>query len=340
MKKNLLIISIFILQNLLVFAESDFVGFPCNPTRFFALTDSSDVEEFEVVGNSVISHGIVLSDVPGGALAYCNNLDGGPYSPTFYSSTSTNVSHYNGTTWDTVNFTPQTYMGGCGGNGNYLYYTQPGSNHPFIYTYNMGALSGLAVNMSPAVADVAADEDGNIWYFAGSNQISTLIRQLSPSGAVIKEFNCYIDTYNAYGCFLLNGVLYLGLGKLNTVFPSTLIPITFTTDSAYVGTPMAMPQHASKDLASCNPGVPLSAGENSFYKKFVLYPNPVADVMTVSSTSSIINYTIYNISGKIIKTDLSKFANRTINISSLVSGIYFIECETVNGIIRRKFVKQ
>src|SRR5688572_1263984 len=60
-------------------------GFPCNPNSFWAIDSAGQIFEFQKASSSIINNGIVLSSPSGLSLAYSNNLNGGPYSPTFYS---------------------------------------------------------------------------------------------------------------------------------------------------------------------------------------------------------------------------------------------------------------
>jgi hypothetical protein len=65
--------------------------------------------------------------------------------------------------------------------------------------------------------------------------------------------------------------------------------------------------------------------------KIVLYPNPAADVLTLSNidSNSIKNISIVSTLGKVIKN--VKLNDTTINISNLAEGIYILSVETTDG---------
>lgn len=70
-----------------------------------------------------------------------------------------------------------------------------------------------------------------------------------------------------------------------------------------------------------------------------VYPNPVSDILTIinNSNNRFISYSIFNSVGKKVLTN-SVFEN-SINISSLVDGVYNLELKTKDGkIIRKSFV--
>ena len=76
--------------------------------------------------------------------------------------------------------------------------------------------------------------------------------------------------------------------------------------------------------------------------KFSTYPNPVQDVITVSSTDNIVfnEITITDINGRVIKN--SKVNNLTqtdLNVSELNAGIYFLNITSDTGKAVKKFIK-
>lgn len=71
-----------------------------------------------------------------------------------------------------------------------------------------------------------------------------------------------------------------------------------------------------------------------------IFPNPAADKITVSSGLSLLNpqIKIYPVSGVLIQISRLNSQNE-IDISNLVNGIYFLNIDTDNGEIVRKFIK-
>jgi hypothetical protein len=82
----------------------------------------------------------------------------------------------------------------------------------------------------------------------------------------------------------------------------------------------------------------VSALTQNSLKKIRLYPNPATDDITLSIAGKNDNrYIIYNSQGMVMKTGISK--NRTIQISSLKPGIYFVSVENSSRVCVGKFVK-
>ncbi len=72
--------------------------------------------------------------------------------------------------------------------------------------------------------------------------------------------------------------------------------------------------------------------------KFHLYPNPTTGMLNISSESQISSLKIYNNIGQVI---LSSFNNKSIDISSLRTGLYFIKVEdTMSNVETKKIIKK
>lgn len=72
----------------------------------------------------------------------------------------------------------------------------------------------------------------------------------------------------------------------------------------------------------------MSNTENS-KKNIVIYPNPVSDILQISSETSIDNYKIMNIQGAVLKE--GKPIENTIDVSNLSSGLYFLQMKLEDG---------
>jgi hypothetical protein len=75
-------------------------------------------------------------------------------------------------------------------------------------------------------------------------------------------------------------------------------------------------------------------------EKLLLYPNPVSDVMHISSSSDELQYALYSILGKPLRQGiLPPYQSVTINMSGLPCGIYMLHY-TTNGVEKtRKIIK-
>jgi hypothetical protein len=316
--------------------QQNLAGIECNANSFWAVY-GGNIISFTLNGNEVVNNGNFLPAI-GNSLAFCNNLDGGAFTPTFYTNkTTTRAAYYNGTGWTACTPQPKSWIVNAGGNGNYLYYTahdsvtyQPigisrynGSSYNIVYKL---ADTSRAVT----VADLLVDEPGNLWFFVGNHTTlhTDTLNVFSPSGQLIKQFPFQFNTDNAYGCFMLNGIIYIGLGGANPVHPNTLIPVTINDNMAVAGTPIPMPANSYADLASCTPGSPLAIKENPVKTRFSIYPNPAIDYIRVLNTGnpsgSLSTLKVCNSLGVIVFQKDKLTENEIIDISAFPKGIYHI----------------
>ena len=91
---------------------------------------------------------------------------------------------------------------------------------------------------------------------------------------------------------------------------------------------------------SCYNDVLLSAESFNFTNDLIVYPNPSADTVTVSSTSTINDISIFTIDGKLIGVYRNPLTSNTfiINVQNLSIGLYSFKINTVNGSISKKVV--
>ena len=66
----------------------------------------------------------------------------------------------------------------------------------------------------------------------------------------------------------------------------------------------------------------LSVSEQENPLEFIIYPNPTSDVLNFVHNYQDVNYTMYAIDGKLIKT--GKLENAQINVSDIKTGIYLL----------------
>ncbi|MBI3133708.1 MAG: T9SS type A sorting domain-containing protein [Bacteroidetes bacterium] len=68
-----------------------------------------------------------------------------------------------------------------------------------------------------------------------------------------------------------------------------------------------------------------------------VYPNPATDALTLSTNAAVEQISVYSCSGQLMLT--SNSTSKTIDVSSLNSGIYVVQVRTGNGIVTERFVK-
>lgn len=68
-----------------------------------------------------------------------------------------------------------------------------------------------------------------------------------------------------------------------------------------------------------------------------VYPNPVTDVLTITTNNAISSVVVFDIKGKKLQKEV---ISNKVNLSSLPKGIYFIEIKSGESIIRKRIIKQ
>jgi hypothetical protein len=82
---------------------------------------------------------------------------------------------------------------------------------------------------------------------------------------------------------------------------------------------------------------PVGLDQNTLQQEIALYPNPVTEIINITSISGPVNYVIMDITGKNIITGKSGFDGH-IDVQSLKSGLYFLKLEGQND--NFKFLKR
>ncbi|MEO8146523.1 MAG: T9SS type A sorting domain-containing protein [Bacteroidia bacterium] len=332
-------------------------GIQCDSNSFFALRGDS-IDKYTLTGNTAVYNGTILGGA-GSSLAICNNLNGNIFSPTFYTSvlsTANPCSFYNGINWTTIPISYSDFLINNGGNDTFLYFMAVPMNSFIRQIVRYDGISISPIYTTPNqgtiidIADLSVDNSGNVWFITTSdtaNFISDSLVIISPSGQLLKQLSFAYNCKNAYGSFLLNNIFYIGLGPNNPVHPNTLIPLTITADSVIIGDSINMPAFYYLDLASCNPGSPLSIDIKNISNIWNLFPNPFQENLSISIQKQYFKQvliTIKDILGQIVfieeDENLNNNYSKTIDLSFLSNGIYFVELYIEGERTVKKIVKQ
>lgn len=308
----------------------------CNPNTFFSV-DAAGISEYTLNAGVVSTIGVVLPlstyDV---GIALCNNLDSGLFSPTFYSTYLHFQPYYfDGTDWslsDAGSVAPSTLYN-PGGNGEYLYYIEYDATltPTDIVRYSAGTLTSVATltaSKQITVADLSVDDFGNVWFFTGPIYAgaSDSLNVVSPNGQLLAQYYFPYNTVNAYGSFMMNDTLYIGLGAANPNSPNTLVPVTLSGTDAISHTPIPFVGGFS-DLASCSPGNPRGLNDPERIV-FSISPNPVSDHLTINrsnANSEECNVTIVDALGRKVYSLKSREQKIEMDASTFSNGIYFVQ---------------
>ncbi|MEO5571184.1 MAG: T9SS type A sorting domain-containing protein [Bacteroidia bacterium] len=334
-----------------VFKNESLIGITCTPNTFWGIS-GSQVSEYAINGGVITNNGIIVSATsPGNSLSFCNNLSGGAFSPTFYSHSASSAAYYDGAAWLADPATSNCSLSNSAGAGNYLYYNSYGASCLDKYDGTSFTQVYSAPQLKFTIADLAVDDAGNAWCLMGLATPNTdSIMVISPTGQVIKQYPFSMNTLNGYGCFLLNGILYVGLGGGNPNTPNTMLPISFVGNSAIAGTPISF-TNGSLDLASCNAGTPLSIDAplsppgNSLW--FTIQPTIVTDHISCFVTTGknlTAGITIHDAVGKLLYSEQIRNpdfnSKKDIDVKLFSKGIYFVTVNDGKDKVVKKFVKE
>lgn len=310
----------------------------CDSGVFWSISASGQIRKYTINGNIVVPQMFTAQGF-GNSLAICNNLNGGALSPTFYNT----AGYYNGTGWNNIPVFPSTAISNAGGFGNDLYFQDnAGFNAPTCKIIKYDGTSFYTIysaNSYHTAADLAVDTSGNVWFITGTSGFqSQFINVVSPSGTLIKSYPFNLYTVHAYGCFILNNTFYIGFGSFNPNYPSSLLPITFTNDSAITGTPLVMPINDSVvDLASCNAISIINDVKNSLSveQRLKIFPNPNNGSFTIDFTSKS-QITITNVLGEIVYDQSMEIGKQNLSLLTQANGIYSVKITDIKGSISTK----
>ncbi len=336
-------------------------GIPCSPGNFWAINSlgNGSIDELNLSGATVslVASGIFTATE--GNLAYCNNLNGGSFTPTFYTTTNSRIpGYYNGTAWvnTSANAAPDKIFN-CGGNGNYLYYIlyDSTSTSRGVVRFNGTSLSPVwswGPGRRSSVGDLAVDQAGNVWFFTGPTGsgavISDSLYVVTPGGQLLMQYAANLNTTACYGMMLLNSTLYLAFGPAHPQTPNALLPLVLNTGTVSAGVAIPMPSSSTgyADLESCNPGSPLALAEGGKVVDLMLYPNPVTTTLTVYLPPTLTAEAVLSIQdaqGRIVYEQRRLKGKETgrheINCSHFAPGNYMVSIHSGNGIFNAKMMK-
>ncbi len=69
---------------------------------------------------------------------------------------------------------------------------------------------------------------------------------------------------------------------------------------------------------------------------FSIYPNPANEAMNIVSPNNIISVKVMNALGQVVSNEFANTRSLTINTSAFLSGIYFVQVQTEDGLFTRK----
>ena len=84
----------------------------------------------------------------------------------------------------------------------------------------------------------------------------------------------------------------------------------------------------------------LLSHQDSEIADLIVYPNPVQDILRVTSEENLESYRIYSVAGGLISEEKIENTNQFIDVSSLTTGVYFIEITSNDQKVMKKIIKR
>ena len=85
----------------------------------------------------------------------------------------------------------------------------------------------------------------------------------------------------------------------------------------------------------------LSVGENTFATTISIYPNPVSNLLQINTQDITIDkINIYSVLGSRVKKLETNIVSPTVDVSSLASGVYYVQLYSGKNVALKKFIKE
>ncbi len=167
--------------------------------------------------------------------------------------------------------------------------------------------------------DIATSQNTTIHTF-------NVVNGANPTGALFEASNGILYGIASYG----------GTYGQGTAFSYDLSTNTYLVLTNFDSISGNFPQGDFMEATLINAGI-----SEEDVSSFSISPNPATSNLTINNGKSIIqSIHIYNVLGKEMLNQVQHDNSVTLDISSFSKGIYFIEVETEQGVVRRKFVKE
>jgi len=166
----------------------------------------------------------------------------------------------------------------------------------------------------------------------GKNYFDVVANSYPLNQVVIQQFNpatlSYSCSLNAT-CTAVTNVLSVPNQTLN-------LPVNYVVVSYNVSN-LAVVETTSLSTIALNYCTLMNIDEKIFNNSIVVLPNPAHSKIVIHSNEKVESVEVYDISGKLISTQSN---TNEIDVSELMQGMYFLQLNFGNEIVRKKFIKQ
>ena len=213
----------------------------------------------------------------------------------------------------------------CSGNST----TLTASGTSASYSWSTGGTTA-AITVSPTT-NTTYTVTGTLSGCTSTSSVTVSVTQ-TPTTPTITQISNYLQSSATTG-----NQWYNSSGAISGATSQTYTPQT--TDTYYViVTASNCPSAQSNSIAVNTTDIADNTNNENYFE---LYPNPAYDFLTVINPGiKNVNYSIYNVQGKLLFTQSAENKNTTINIYTLEKGVYFIKAESVEGTTIKRFIKE
>ena len=213
-----------------------------------------------------------------------------------------------------------------------------------INTVTTLSVAGLSISDLTGIADFVSLTELN----CGTNQFTSLdvsnntaLTNLSCSYTQLSSFDVSNNTLlEIFHCTSNQELESLNVKNCNNLYDLVALnnPKLFCIDVSDV-TFAENWWHNIDSHCSFSENCPSLSVEELEILKFTMYPNPVNEMLTID-INDVVNYSLINLNGQILKKGDLKENENTLNVSNLSAGLYFLKIKTDGGMVTKKLIKQ
>lgn len=203
--------------------------------------------------------------------------------------------------------------------------------------YTAGSYTGITANMATGRKGMAIKSENGAEFKL--NQFQYLNWGETQTGGAVNTIKGYKNgievastTFQGYNNpFLPNTIV------LNNAFDNVDEVRFYISAGGYEGN-QNFTNHSINSIQVSTPI--LSVTDFDTNKKLNIYPNPTSNQVNVEfQTDEIATLEVYDVSGKLLLTELLNHKINTVNLEKLTSGIYFFKISSTEGISTNKIIK-
>lgn len=223
----------------------------------------------------------------GGAIAFMPSINGGTFSPTFYTVYQGNYHYWNGAAWTSTGHgtghANAVNIGGCAG---YIF-NLAGPPPVSIYSYSGTATGSLLTTVpgSPS-ADVVTDCNCNFYIF-NSTSLDHSLYKYSPQGTLLTTYSLtgLPNTSGGAGFVIMGNDVYYPYGPNSTWYKGVIgtgLSISFTTLT------ISMPGNMGADYACCPASSSLTPVTGTLSSIGILCPSQTVTITAATTNTGVV----------------------------------------------------